>query len=224
MEEIQQTINSREVARMVEKDHNTVMRDIRRIIEQLGEYKNVQSYFIESTYINQQNKEQPCYDLTKKGCELYSTRMTGAKGTQFAVAYIERFNKMEGKFKQEQLSASSLELALRAALEHEEKMKIFDDRLIELEENKTISPGEYNFLSKRVNQRVSEIAMSFPLLTSKQRGELYRDINNGIKAITGVMTRAQLREKNLQQVLDFINVWEPSTATKTLIKQMVLDI
>ena len=30
---------------------------------------------------------------TEKGRELFSTRMTGAKGTQFAVAYIEHFNK-----------------------------------------------------------------------------------------------------------------------------------
>ena len=82
---------SRDVAEMVDKDHNNVLKDIRRIIEHLGEVKSYQSskYFVESTYINAQNKQQPCYLLTKKGCELFSTRMTGAKGTQFAVKYIE---------------------------------------------------------------------------------------------------------------------------------------
>lgn len=35
----------------------------------------------------------------KKGCKLFSTRMTGAKGTQFAVTYIEKFNEMEEQIK-----------------------------------------------------------------------------------------------------------------------------
>ncbi|MCM64489.1 Rha family transcriptional regulator [Listeria monocytogenes] len=99
MEQLQQTINSREVAVMVGREHKEVLRDTRKIIDHLGESKIAQSYFIESTYINEQNKEQPCFDFTKKGCELYSTRMTGAKGTQFAVAYIERFNQMEEHIK-----------------------------------------------------------------------------------------------------------------------------
>lgn len=118
MNQLEQTINSLEIAEMVGRPHNDVMKDIRRIITQLGEGKNsqssnfvdhtfVESYFIESTYKNSQNKELPCFECTKKGCELYSTRMTGAKGTQFAVAYIERFNQMENHIKQ-QLDISNL--------------------------------------------------------------------------------------------------------------------
>lgn len=108
MNQLEQTINSVEVAGMVKRDHKEVLRDIRNIINQLGESKiALSNYFIESTYINSQNKEQPCFDCTKKGCELYSTRMTGAKGTQFAVTYIERFNQMESHLKQ-QLDTSNL--------------------------------------------------------------------------------------------------------------------
>ncbi|WP_242387295.1 Rha family transcriptional regulator [Enterococcus gallinarum] len=119
MNQLEQTINSVEVAGMVGRPHNDVMKDIRRVIEQLGEGKSSQSsnldkskislsdFFIESTYKNSQNKELPCFECTKKGCELYSTRMTGSKGTQFAVAYIERFNQMEDHIKQ-QLDTSKL--------------------------------------------------------------------------------------------------------------------
>ena len=90
-----ESITSLEVAEMVGREHNNVMKDIRRIIGQLGEVTSYQSYFIDSTYTNSQNKELLCYLLTKKGCELYATRMTGSKGTQFAVAYIERFNEIQ---------------------------------------------------------------------------------------------------------------------------------
>lgn len=107
MNQLEQTINSLEIAEMVDRRHDQVVRDIRNIINQLGDHTFVESYFIESTYKNSQNKELPCFECTKKGCELYSTRMTGAKGTQFAVAYIERFNQMENHIKQ-QLDTSDL--------------------------------------------------------------------------------------------------------------------
>lgn len=119
MNQLEQTINSVEVAGMVGRLHKEVLRDIRNIIKQLGEGKNSQSsnlagskialggYFIESTYKDANNQERPCFECTKKGCELYSTRMTGAKGTQFAIAYIERFNQMENHINQ-QLDTSNL--------------------------------------------------------------------------------------------------------------------
>ena len=91
----QKTLTSLEVAEMVGREHKNVMKDIRRFSEHLGQHKSTPSYFTASTYANAQNKQQPCYLLTKKGCELYGTRMTGAKGTQFAAQYIERFNEME---------------------------------------------------------------------------------------------------------------------------------
>jgi len=91
-----QVLSSLEVAEMVGREHKNVMRDILNIASHLGGLVKVEpTYFVESSYINSQNKEMPCFLLTKKGCELYGTRMTGAKGTQFAVAYIERFNSME---------------------------------------------------------------------------------------------------------------------------------
>lgn len=103
MNQLQQTINSLEIAGMVGRRHDQVLRDINKIMEHLNDHKNVVvNYFIESTYIDSKGEERPCFDCTKKGCELYSTRMTGAKGTQFAVAYIERFNQMEEHIKSTQ--------------------------------------------------------------------------------------------------------------------------
>lgn len=78
-----------EVAEQVEKRHANVIRDIKNIIKHLEavDYSNlsspVESYFIMDEYTNSQGYRHPMYRLTKKGCELFGTRMTGAKGTQF---------------------------------------------------------------------------------------------------------------------------------------------
>jgi Rha family phage regulatory protein len=109
MNQIENTLTSLEVAEMVGRRHDQVMRDIRQIIEDLGEHKSVGSsenidinmFFVESTYTSAQNKELPCYLVTKQGCEVFGNRMTGAKGTQFTVGYVSRFNQMEQHIKQQ---------------------------------------------------------------------------------------------------------------------------
>ena len=92
----QKYLSSREVAEMVGKDHNKLMRDIRVYIEQLGESTVGRTdFFKESTYRTSQNKEQPCYLVTKKGCEFIAHKLTGIKGAEFTAKYIERFHQME---------------------------------------------------------------------------------------------------------------------------------
>ncbi|WP_260865648.1 Rha family transcriptional regulator [Enterococcus casseliflavus] len=104
MQAIEKTLTSNEVAVMVGRRHDQVLRDIAKIIEHLTDHKNVASdLFIESTYEDSTGRSLPNYLLTKKGCELYATRMTGAKGTQFALSYIERFNEMETHIKEQAL-------------------------------------------------------------------------------------------------------------------------
>lgn len=94
--QIEQTLTSLEVAEMVEKQHNELLKNIRRYVEQLGEGKIPQSdFFMESTYQNSQNKTMPCYNVTKRGCEFIANKLTGVKGAVFTARYINRFHDME---------------------------------------------------------------------------------------------------------------------------------
>ena len=112
-----------------------------------------------------------------------------------------------------------LKLMFQATEEIQADVQGVKGRVIELEENQSIKPGDYGYISRRIHQRVAEVARGYGKITQKQRGELYRDINGGIKKITGVGSRTQLRDKHYQTVVDFINDWEPSTATKTIVRQ-----
>lgn len=94
--QIEQTLDSREVAEMIGKEHKNLVRDIRRYISQFGELKIEPSdFFRESTYQTEQNKEMPCYRITKKGCEFIAHKLTGTKGTAFTARYINKFHEME---------------------------------------------------------------------------------------------------------------------------------
>ena len=101
MNELQQKLDSREVAEMVGKAHNDLMKDIRRYCEQLSLGKIPQSdFFAESTYVNGRGKEYPCYLITKEGCEFIAHKLTGVKGTEFTAKYIKRFHQMENVIKE----------------------------------------------------------------------------------------------------------------------------
>lgn len=88
--------DSREVAEKIERPHNELLKSIRTYIGYLGEGKIPQSeYFIEATYRNEQNKELPCYLVTKKGCDMIANKLTGKKGVLFTAAYVSAFEKMK---------------------------------------------------------------------------------------------------------------------------------
>lgn len=66
----QKYIDSREVAEMVGKQHNDLLKDIRRYVGQLGEGKiSHTEFFEESQYTDKSNRQKPCYLVTKKGSE-----------------------------------------------------------------------------------------------------------------------------------------------------------
>ena len=85
-------VDSREVARMVERPHNDLMKSIRSYCEYLGQGDfSLSDFFISSTYKDSTGRTLPCYLLTKKGCDMVANKMTGEKGVLFTAAYVTAF-------------------------------------------------------------------------------------------------------------------------------------
>ena len=119
------TITSMEVAEMVEKTHDNLIKSIRRYSKYIDEsnasldavkndavseednlkqLKNevvkaetidLQEFWTESQYKDGKGQTRPCYNITKKGCEFIAHKCTGRKGTVFTARYINRFHEME---------------------------------------------------------------------------------------------------------------------------------
>lgn len=109
LQKLPPTLDSREVAEMVDKTHAHLCRDIAGYIEVMGKNPKLVSsnFFIERTYKQAGNgKEVKRYDITKKGCEMVANKLTGEKGILFTAEYVERFNQME----QEQKPMTELEI------------------------------------------------------------------------------------------------------------------
>lgn len=90
------TINSSEVAEMTGVEYKELLKKIRKYDDILngGNFALVE-FFIESTYIDSKGQTRPCYEVTKKGCEMVANKMTGEKGVLFTAAYVTKFEEME---------------------------------------------------------------------------------------------------------------------------------
>ncbi len=115
-------VDSRYVAHEFEKRHDNVLQAIQTLLAPNSglsvEFGLLN--FKESSYINEQNKRQPCYAMTRDGFTLLVMGFTGKKALHFKEAYIGRFNEMEATIKE--LVASRMQFPLlteNIALLHE---------------------------------------------------------------------------------------------------------
>ena len=100
---------SLKIANVFNKRHPDVMRAIKQMyIPTDFRERN----FAQSSYINEQNKEQPMYEITKDGFVLLVMGFTGKKATEFKIAYINAFNEMENYLRGSTRVLTSPDLAL----------------------------------------------------------------------------------------------------------------
>lgn len=227
MKDQQAVTSSLQVAETFGKEHRAVLKAIDDLKEGLAQ--KYADLFCEDTYIHPQNKQ--AYRVVYMNRDGFTLAVLGFNNSQkvleFKLKYIEAFNQMEKEIQQPKLPTSQRELAMLALSANEEtneRVDVIEKEVADLKDNQKIGADDYGYLSRRVHQRVAEVARGFGKITKEQRGKLYKDINSGIKQITGVGTRSQLREKHYPIVIEYINDWEPSTATKTVVRQLSLDL
>lgn len=91
----QPVTTSLKVAEIFGKLHKNVLRDIQEKILPYVSGDFAQLNFEPSSYVNEQNKHQPMYYITRDGFTMVAMGYTGAKAMKFKEAYINEFNKME---------------------------------------------------------------------------------------------------------------------------------
>lgn len=220
MNELEQKyIDSREVAEMVGKEHNKLLRDIRSYIEQLGESKiGHTDFFTESTYKTEQNKTMPCYLVTKKGCEFIAHKLTGIKGTEFTAKYINRFHEMEDKI---QYQFQNISTEMKAILMHDEKIMKMDERVTELENNTTIDYGQQQALGDIVNRVVIEALGGKGSLAYREIGKkVFAECNRDLKHYFNVNARNNVPKKRFDEAVAYVKSWKPCTNTRIDIREL----
>lgn len=95
--------NSVLVAKKFGKEHKHVLEAIRKMMT--AENSAVLQMFEESSYLNEQNKQQPMFIMNRDGFTLLAMGFTGNKAMEFKIDYIGAFNKMEEAIKSTTMTA-----------------------------------------------------------------------------------------------------------------------
>lgn len=94
-----ETISSLQVAKMIDKKHYQLLKDIRRYINQIEKsnlnsfnHSKVTNYFIETNFTDTNGKEQTYYNITRSGCDYIANRlMDQKKAFRFKTRYNDIF-------------------------------------------------------------------------------------------------------------------------------------
>ncbi|WP_087118542.1 phage regulatory protein/antirepressor Ant [Ligilactobacillus salivarius] len=98
MHDKQVVTTSLKVAEIFEKEHKNVMQSIKNLT---AENSAVKKMFVEDSYLNSRNQQQPMYYMNRDGFTLLAMGFTGSKAMEFKLKYIDAFNRMEERIKQQ---------------------------------------------------------------------------------------------------------------------------
>lgn len=226
-----ETIDSREVAEMVDMEHKNLLSKIRKYVEILdGSKLSSPQFFVPSTYVNNQNKEQPCYLLTKKGCEMVANKLTGEKGVIFTAKYVNRFAEMEQKIKLPKTDREILFLSVKVQEETAQRVDVLEEKVSDLEKSTTIDSSQQYTLERIAKTTVISAlggidSRAYQLMSRKLFSSIWRDYKNYFK----LGSYRDTLKTDYENAKNYLESWSPEVNTSLKIKEynsqlsMVLD-
>lgn len=224
VENNQVVTDSLTIAEVFGKDHDNVLRDIRNQIEKLieaGEKKFSLLNFEESDYKNERGRKYPKINLTEEAFALVAMAYVTPEAMKMKVKFINEFRYMREQLSQpkalseRQALVQSLKLTAELAEEVEEVRAIamnHDNKIIELErkveEQITLDHAEQRRLQKAVAKKVYDHSNS-----KAEASVLFRELYREIKDRFGVASYKDVKRKELQDALNYINYWIPKRAS-----------
>lgn len=195
-------MTSLDIAEVTGKQHKHVLADIRKEIEELGKEIS-QPIFRPSTYTNERGREYPCYTFGKDGAMQLALKYD-AKTRYNVIKYVERLeenNKMMSPTELALLQAKNMHAIEQRVDEHEEKLTVIEHKV---DDQITLSYGEQRRLQRAVGKRVYELFDN-----KDDRPQAFSDIYREIKDRFGVASYKDVRRKDLQSAINYVNNWIP---------------
>ena len=158
--------NSKLVAEVFGKEHKHVREAIKKLLT-TAENSTVHQMFSESTYLNEQNKEQPMFIMNQDGFTLLAMGFNGKKAMEFKLKYIEAFNAMKRQIEQSKPSVPQTYLeALKSLVKaEEEKQKLALENKKQQEQILTISKTNME-LGNKITEMLPKVSYYDKILQS----------------------------------------------------------
>ena len=207
------------IAEKFGKEHKNVMQSIRNLIGGTAENSAIAEMFSESTYFNEQNKEQPMFLMNRDGFTLLAMGFTGKKAMQFKLEYIKAFNSMEAQIKSSQKPKSQLEIlqmSINHLVEQEHRLSSVERDVAETKKEiaemkqERIENGKLLLEAEVSDNKVPEISMrnkirrlvnQYSAATNTSQRDIWHDIYNNLYYAYNISIN-NYKEKKTQSGLD----------------------
>lgn len=226
MHEQQAVTTSLKVAEVFQKNHRDVMEKIRNMT---AENSAVLKMFVEDEYINSQNKQQPMYYMNRDGFTLLAMGFTGSKAMEFKLKYIDAFNKMEKRIKEQtqfRLPTNLTEMSTMIYSVMEDQ-----DRKIE-EQNKKVdylmdlsglTSSRSKELSRARNKKIIQVCGGSESNSYKDKGlrsKIYKELFKSFKKSFDVSQYVDTPMRYFDKAKEFISNWYPPFELKDEIEKV----
>ena len=170
----------------------------------------------ETNFINESNLYKVIFQSRKPQAEQF---------TEWVTSEVLPTIRRTGSYQVPTNPMQALELMFQAQKETNDEVAKHDMRIKELEDNKLLSPSEYNYIANAIKRKAKETLTLFEFeLSKKSRSKVYSSINRDLNTYIGIKTRCQFKAKDFDKALEFIENWQLSYTDKKIIEQLSLDL
>lgn len=182
-----EVMSSLEIAELTGKEHKNILRDIRNLLDEGVQQLNFEQSFIIRTLPNGGTKQEPCFNVTKKGCLILASGYNALLRERIINRWEELELEKQSKQQNEDLKvptsfAEALRLAAEQAEELERQQKLLEEQAPKVDYyNNIVDRGKsmsFRDTSKLLGYK--ESAFIFFLL---ENGYVYRDRKNKLMPI-----------------------------------------
>lgn len=203
------------VSKMFDKNHDDVLKDIRKQAEYAGVEFSLGN-FSESTYTNTRGRVYPKYDLTEEAFTLVVFSYNTKEAVQTKIKFIQEFKRLKEHLHKPKPSSREQFLAtMQLGLQHEEDLKQLKTDVEQIKgdinERMTVDYSQQTAIRNAVNRRVYKLWNDGIVNRNihDTRRKVFSALWKDIYASFAVNSYHNVRQKDFDEVIDYIKVWRP---------------
>lgn len=225
MHDEQVVTTSLKVAEIFEKEHKNVMQSIKNLT---AENSAVKKMFVEDSYLNSRNQQQPMYYMNRDGFTLLAMGFTGSKAMEFKLKYIDAFNKMEKQIKEKTqfrlpTNLNEMSTMFYSVMKNQDK-KIEEqgEKVNFLMNLSGLTSPRNKELTKARNKKIIQVcggSESNSYQDKSLRSKLYNELFKSYRHRFDVNQYVDTPMKRFDEAKDYINNWYPPFELKDEIEK-----